>query len=88
MLTVLLQAPTAGKKRAKEDWEDIWTYGFIGGMVLGGVLLFYKPDTRWVSGLAPSRNWILMPCFAFQHTDVGHVGGKEAIGRGGRSVEV
>lgn len=46
MAYLVWQAPEPGKKRAKEDWEDIWTYGFFGGLALGAVLIFYKPDTR------------------------------------------
>ena len=42
----LSQPPAAGKKRAKEDWEDLWTYGMFGGMAFGAVLLWYKPDTK------------------------------------------
>ncbi|GAA5999838.1 uncharacterized protein JCM10292_003765 [Rhodotorula paludigena] len=38
-------APAPGKKRVKEDWENIYYYGFGGGMVLGAVLIYYKPDT-------------------------------------------
>lgn len=38
----------AGQKRVKEDWENIYYYGFGGGMLLGAVLIYYKPDTRCV----------------------------------------
>ncbi|GAA5839626.1 hypothetical protein JCM9279_006001 [Rhodotorula babjevae] len=38
-------APAPGQKRQKEDWENIYYYGFGGGMVLGAVLIYYKPDT-------------------------------------------
>jgi hypothetical protein len=37
-----------GQKRVKEDWENIYYYGFGGGMLLGAVLIYYKPDTRYV----------------------------------------
>jgi len=43
----------AGQKRQKEDWENIYYYGFGGGMVLGAVLIYYKPDTRCVALLSP-----------------------------------
>ncbi|GAA5913292.1 hypothetical protein JCM6882_000056 [Rhodosporidiobolus microsporus] len=39
------KAPAPGKKRVKEDWENIYYYGFGGGMLLGAVLIYYKPDT-------------------------------------------
>ncbi|GAA5987337.1 hypothetical protein JCM10908_001914 [Rhodotorula pacifica] len=34
-----------GQKRSKEDWENIYYYGFGGSMLLGAVLIYYKPDT-------------------------------------------
>ncbi|GAA5974433.1 hypothetical protein JCM11641_003208 [Rhodosporidiobolus odoratus] len=37
--------PAPGQKRVKEDWENIYYYGFGGGMLLGAVLIYYKPDT-------------------------------------------
>ncbi|GAA5827529.1 hypothetical protein JCM11251_003849 [Rhodosporidiobolus azoricus] len=39
------KAPAPGQKRIKEDWENIYYYGFGGGMLLGAVLIYYKPDT-------------------------------------------
>ncbi|GAA6019645.1 hypothetical protein JCM10207_006955 [Rhodosporidiobolus poonsookiae] len=39
------KAPAPGQKRVKEDWENIYYYGFGGGMLLGAVLIYYKPDT-------------------------------------------
>ncbi|PWN89135.1 hypothetical protein FA10DRAFT_267730 [Acaromyces ingoldii] len=50
--------PPPGTKRAKEDWENLWTYGMFGGMAFGGVLLFYKPDTSiqtWAMAEAKKR---------------------------------
>jgi hypothetical protein len=38
-------APLPGQKRQKEEWEDIYYYGLGGGMALGAVLIYYKPDT-------------------------------------------
>ncbi|KAF9910747.1 hypothetical protein BX616_010791 [Lobosporangium transversale] len=35
-----------GTKRVKEDWENLYFYGFMGSMVLGTVLVYYKPDTK------------------------------------------
>jgi len=32
----------------KEDWENVWYYGMLGGMGFAGVMLYYKPDTRCV----------------------------------------
>merc|ERR1711974_26058 len=37
--------PAPGKKRVREDWEAIYYWGMFGGMALGGVLIYYKPDT-------------------------------------------
>ncbi|GAA5926967.1 uncharacterized protein JCM15063_000420 [Sporobolomyces koalae] len=37
--------PAPGKKRVREDWESIYYWGMFGGMTLGGVLIYYKPDT-------------------------------------------
>ncbi|CAE6423635.1 hypothetical protein BN14_01385 [Rhizoctonia solani AG-1 IB] len=37
--------PPPGQRRKKEDWEFLWYAGMFGGMVFGGVLLYYKPDT-------------------------------------------
>ncbi|GJJ69867.1 hypothetical protein EMPS_02216 [Entomortierella parvispora] len=36
----------AGTKRVKEDWENLFFYGFFGAMAVGGVLVYYKPDTN------------------------------------------
>jgi len=36
------------EKHEKEDWENIWTYGFFGAMVFLVVGYCYKPDTRYV----------------------------------------
>lgn len=40
-----------GQKRVKEDWENVWYIGMFGGMGAVGVLLYYKPDTRYVREL-------------------------------------
>ncbi|CAL1695420.1 unnamed protein product [Somion occarium] len=37
--------PPPGQKRKKQGWENLWYVGMYGGMVLAGVLLYYKPDT-------------------------------------------
>ncbi|QRV76308.1 hypothetical protein RhiJN_04323 [Ceratobasidium sp. AG-Ba] len=37
--------PPAGQRRKREDWEFLWYTGMFGGMLFGGVLLYYKPDT-------------------------------------------
>ncbi|POS84685.1 hypothetical protein EPUL_003143 [Erysiphe pulchra] len=34
-----------GEKRKKEDWEDIWVYGFFGSLAFGVVGYAFKPDT-------------------------------------------
>ncbi|KAG0089564.1 hypothetical protein BGZ93_006632 [Podila epicladia] len=36
----------AGTKRVKEDWEPWFFYGFMGSMVFGTVVIYYKPDTN------------------------------------------
>lgn len=38
-----------GQKRQKENWENMWYLGLFGGMAFAGVVLMYKPDTRYVS---------------------------------------
>jgi hypothetical protein len=45
---ILSKPPAPGQKRVKEDWENIWYFGMFGSMGLATVLLYYKPDTRWV----------------------------------------
>ncbi|KXJ12512.1 uncharacterized protein LOC110242119 [Exaiptasia diaphana] len=35
-----------GEKRPWEEWEAIWYRWWIIMFVLGGVLFYYKPDTR------------------------------------------
>ncbi|KAH8081889.1 ESSS subunit of NADH:ubiquinone oxidoreductase-domain-containing protein [Filobasidium floriforme] len=50
--------PPAGQKRVKEDWENLYYYGFFGGMVLAGFVLVYKPDTSiqaWATTEAQRR---------------------------------
>ncbi|KAJ5567407.1 hypothetical protein N7535_006713 [Penicillium sp. DV-2018c] len=34
-----------GQKYAKEGWENIWYYGFIGSLLVTGVTYVFKPDT-------------------------------------------
>ncbi|KAL8722538.1 MAG: hypothetical protein Q9225_001006 [Loekoesia sp. 1 TL-2023] len=34
-----------GEKREKEGWENVWIYGFFGGLLMGVVAYAYKPDT-------------------------------------------
>lgn len=51
-MTDPLWSAFTGKKRVREDWELIYYWGMFGGMALGGVLIFYKPDTRCVIGLS------------------------------------
>ena len=41
----------------KEDWENIWYIGMFGTMAFAGVMLYYKPDTRYVGFLFFS-SWI------------------------------
>ncbi|KAF9313225.1 hypothetical protein BG003_005487 [Podila horticola] len=36
----------AGTKRVKEDWESLFFYGFMGSMVFGTAVIYYKPDTN------------------------------------------
>lgn len=43
----LWQPLAPGEKRKKEEWENIWYVGMYGSMLLAGVLLYYKPDTRY-----------------------------------------
>ncbi|KAG0223436.1 ESSS subunit of NADH:ubiquinone oxidoreductase-domain-containing protein [Mortierella sp. GBAus27b] len=35
-----------GVKRVKEDWENLYFYGFFGSMIAGTVFMYYKPDTN------------------------------------------
>jgi len=42
------QPPAPGQKRVKEDWENIWYFGMFGSIGLATVLLYYRPDTRYV----------------------------------------
>lgn len=43
-----LATPT-GQKRVKEDWENIYYYGFGGTCLLTAIGLYYKRDTSCVS---------------------------------------
>jgi hypothetical protein len=51
----LSQPPAPGQKRVKEDWENIWYIGMFGSIGLASLLLYYKPDTTWVS--------LCLPCY-------------------------
>ncbi|KAF9189483.1 hypothetical protein BGZ51_009518 [Haplosporangium sp. Z 767] len=35
-----------GAKRVKEDWENLYLYGFFGSMVFGTAVVYYRPDTN------------------------------------------
>lgn len=35
-------------KRQREDWELIWIYGMTGSILFGSVIMYFKPDTRFV----------------------------------------
>lgn len=48
LIITVLQPPPPGQKRKKQGWENLWYVGMYGGMVLAGVLLYYKPDTTYV----------------------------------------
>ncbi|KAJ7487676.1 ESSS subunit of NADH:ubiquinone oxidoreductase-domain-containing protein [Mycena galericulata] len=37
--------PPPGHRRIKQPWENLWYYGMYGSMLVGGVLLYFKPDT-------------------------------------------
>ncbi|KAJ6108280.1 NADH-ubiquinone oxidoreductase [Penicillium sp. IBT 18751x] len=50
-----------GQKYAKEGWEGVWYYGFIGSLLAAGVAYVFKPDTSYVSP------------FVFQHSMLGYV---------------
>lgn len=43
---ILNQPPPPGQKREKQDWENLWYIGMFGSMLVGGVLFYYRPDTR------------------------------------------
>ncbi|KAG0314751.1 hypothetical protein BGZ99_007871 [Dissophora globulifera] len=48
----------AGSKRVKDDWENMFLYGFLGSMAFGTVLVYYKPDTNiqtWAMTEAKAR---------------------------------
>jgi len=34
-----------GHKYVKEGWEGLWTYGFVGSLVVAGIAYAFKPDT-------------------------------------------
>ena len=48
----LTQPPAPGQKRETAAWERLWYWGFYGGMAAFGVLLYYKPDKRYVAASA------------------------------------
>lgn len=52
-----IQPPAQGQKRERQDWENLWMYGMFGGMLFGGVLVYYKPDTTYVpaAGAGPGK---------------------------------
>jgi len=37
-----------GHKYVKEGWEGLWTYGFMGSLVVAGIAYAFKPDTSYV----------------------------------------
>ncbi|KAI1929613.1 hypothetical protein LOZ65_001701 [Ophidiomyces ophidiicola] len=37
-----------GHKYVKEGWEGLWTYGFVGSLVVAGIAYAFKPDTSYV----------------------------------------
>ncbi|RHZ47947.1 hypothetical protein Glove_564g26 [Diversispora epigaea] len=50
--------PPPGKKRVKEEWENIWVYGMGGCFLLATVIAIYKPDTSvqtWATKEAEKR---------------------------------
>ena len=80
----------------KQDWENIYYYGMGGGMALGAVLIYYKPDTRsvpllpigWVR-VGPDQTraredpWLIF--FGdLQSRGVGEEGGRGSHGQQGR----
>ncbi|OJD21484.1 hypothetical protein ACJ73_07173 [Blastomyces percursus] len=34
-----------GHKYVKEGWEGLWTYGFVGSLLVAGIAYSFKPDT-------------------------------------------
>jgi hypothetical protein len=67
-----------GQKRVKEDWENIYYIGMGLGIVGGGSLLAYRPDTSCV-GLRRQ-----LALIGLQHRDVGNGRGQAtADGEGG-----
>lgn len=44
----------------KEDWENVWYLGMFGTMAFAGVMLYYKPDTRWVAHNLPRRAYAVV----------------------------
>lgn len=67
------QPPPVGQKRQREEWESIWYWGMFGGMGLAAVLLYYKPDTRFVRQSKISSDDITDISFIYhmQHSNMG-----------------
>jgi len=40
-----------GEKPVKEGWENVFYWGFLGGLFAAGVAYAYKPDTSYVFSL-------------------------------------
>ncbi|EEH18003.1 hypothetical protein PABG_00566 [Paracoccidioides brasiliensis Pb03] len=34
-----------GHKYVKEGWEGLWTYGFVGSLLVASIVYCFKPDT-------------------------------------------
>lgn len=47
-LSLIHQPLSAGAKRVKEDWKSLFFYGFMGSMVFGTAVIYYKPNTKHV----------------------------------------
>ncbi|KAF9392152.1 hypothetical protein CPB97_003797 [Podila verticillata] len=45
-LSLIHQPLSAGAKRVKEDWKSLFFYGFMGSMVFGTAVIYYKPNTN------------------------------------------
>lgn len=55
----LRQPPAPGTKRVKDAWENIWYWGMYGGVAAFAVVMYFKPDRRYVLHLAHCsvRSW-------------------------------
>jgi hypothetical protein len=49
----------------KEDWENIWYIGMFGTMAFAAVMLYYKPDTRYVI-IRSSQDLFQINCASIQ----------------------